>query len=188
MPKPCSILLVVLCAGLSGGFARAGTVALDFEGFADDTALTNQYSGFLFTNTRIWTAGLSLNELEFPPHSGVNAAIGASAPITISFSAPVLSFSGLTLSAFDSLNQGVGTANSTFGANFVSTGNPANELLQVSFSGGISRVSIAGGSSGSSFALDDVTVTTPVSASVPEPSSGWIVLSGFVLACILGRR
>jgi hypothetical protein len=174
--------------------ARAGTVTLDFESFADGTSLTNQYVGFLFTNASVFTAGLSLNDLEFPPHSGTNVAVDAGGPITIGFTSPVLSFSGfftyssaLTIDAFDSLNQAVGTTNSAFTSNFVSSGRPANELLQVSFAGGISRVSITGGVSGSSFTLDDATVNTPVSG-VPEPSSGFMVLACLLLVGFLGGR
>ena len=101
--------------------ARADTI--DFEGLADSTILTNQYPGITFTNAIILTAGISLNEFEFPPHSGVNVASDNNGPITIVFSSPVLSFSGyftyvepLTLDAFDSLGacpskapEGVGT-------------------------------------------------------------------------------
>jgi hypothetical protein len=167
--------------------ARAGTVTLDFESFADGTSLTNQYVGFLFTNASVFTAGLSLNELEFPPHSGTNVAVDAGGPITIGFTSPVLSFSGfftygsaLTIDAFDSLNQSVGTTNSAFTSNFVSSGNPPNELLQVTFAGGISHVSITGDLAGSPFTLDDATVSTPTESSVPEPSS-----TCMVLACLL---
>jgi hypothetical protein len=169
--------------------ARAGTISLDFEAFTDSTILTNQYSGFLFTNTDVWSAGLSLNEADFPPRSGTNVAADVGGQISIAFSAPVLTFSGfftyssaLTLNAFDSLNQGVGTANSAFSSNFTSSGNPPNEFLQVSFAGGISHVIITGNPSDGSFVLDDVTVTTPSNA-VPEPSSQVLIISGLLLCC-----
>jgi hypothetical protein len=55
--------------------ANAGLISVDFEGLADSTSLTNQYAGLLFTNASVVTAGLSLNEIEFPPRSGVNVAI-----------------------------------------------------------------------------------------------------------------
>lgn len=114
--------------------ARAGTITLNFEGFANNASLTNQYAGFQFTNTRISTAGLSLNEIEFPAHSGTNVVTDLGGPISIAFTSPVLTFSGfftyssaLTIFAFDSLNQAVGTTNSAFASNFVSSGNPAEE-------------------------------------------------------------
>jgi len=45
---------------------------LDLEGFPDSTILGTQSPGVTFTNTIILSAGISLNEFEFPPHSGVN--------------------------------------------------------------------------------------------------------------------
>jgi hypothetical protein len=59
---------------LAGRAASAGSITLDFEGFPDSTILSTQYSGLTFTNAIILTAGISLNEFEFPPHSGVNVA------------------------------------------------------------------------------------------------------------------
>ena len=74
------VLPVSLCAGI---------VTLDFEGFPDGTLLTNQYSGLTFTNATVLMAGISLNEFEFPPRSGVNVVSDNGAPILISFSTPV---------------------------------------------------------------------------------------------------
>jgi hypothetical protein len=50
-------------------------IVLDFEGPPDATILSNQYAGFSFSNAQILTASASLNEFEFPPHSGVNVAL-----------------------------------------------------------------------------------------------------------------
>lgn len=184
--------LLLVTIGLQAG-ALAGIV-LDFEGFADSTTLTNQYTGLVFTNTEIVTAGLSLNDAEFPPHSGTNVATDLGGPISITFSAPVLSFSAfftyssaLTINAFDSLNNGVGTSNSAFGSNFTSSTNPPNEFLGVAFAGGISRVSIVGAPGGSSFVLDDATLTTPGGA-VPEPSGFLMTLSGLVVSGLVGAK
>lgn len=170
--------------------AVAGSITLDFEGFADSTSLTSQYPGFLFSGSNILTAGLSLNDLEYPPRSGANVAGNSGGPITILFTVPVLTFGGyftyssaLTVEAFDSLNQSIGTASSGFTSNFVSSGNTPNEHLQLSFVGGISNITI----SGTSFTLDDLTVTTPDITSVPEPASGVLILSGLI-ACVYYRR
>ncbi len=175
-------------------FARGGSITFDFEGFSDGTALTNQYAGILFANTSVLTAGISLNDLEFPPHSGTNVAADAGGPISIAFSSPILNFSGyftyasaVTITAFDSLNQIVGTTNSAFTANYVSSGNPPNDLLQISYAGGISDLTIAGNLAGSSFVMDDVTITTPGIAA-PEPASGLMVLSVILAAVLWSRR
>jgi hypothetical protein len=173
---------------------HGASMTFNFEGFSDGTTLTNQYAGLLFANTNILTAGLSLNELEFPPHSDANVAADAGGPISIAFSSPILSLSGyftyssaLTITAFDSSNQIVATTNSAFSANYVSSGNTPNELLQVSFAGGISDVSILGSPTGSSFFMDDVTIATPTSTT-PEPSSGLLVLSAVFFVGFLALR
>jgi hypothetical protein len=186
--------ICILLVGIYGPIAAAGTVqTFDFEGFADSTTLNSQYTGLLFSNTRVLTAGLSLNDIEFPPHSGTNVAADSGGPVSVVFSSPILSFSGfftysvgLTITAFDSSNQIVATTDSAFAANFVSSGNPPNELLQVSFAGGISEVSILGNPAGGSFVVDDMTVTSPGST-VPEPSSGLMVLSAIASSGILAR-
>jgi len=174
--------------------ARAGTV-IDFEGFPDSTILTNQYGGLAFTNAIILTAGISLNEFEFPPHSGVNVASDNGGPISISFDGPILSFSGyftyvepLTLDAFDSGSNLVDSATSAFSSNDALFGDPGsspNEFLQVDFAGGISSVTITGDPLGGSFVMDDVTYTT---ADVPEPKSSFFFLSGAAALFTLRRK
>src|ERR1700722_13497991 len=72
----------------------AKATLIDFEGLPDSTVVTNQYAGLLFSNAVILTAGFSLNEFEFPPHSGVNVLSDNGGPISITFDGPVLSFSG----------------------------------------------------------------------------------------------
>jgi len=174
--------------------ARAGTV-LNFEGFPDSSILTNQYSGLTFTNAIILTAGISLNEFEFPPHSGVNVASDNGGPISISFDTTILSFSGyftyvepLTLDAFDSGSNLVDSATSAFSSNDALFGDPGsspNEFLQVNFAGGISGVSITGDPLGGSLVMDDITYTT---ADVPEPESTFLFLSGVVALLTLRRK
>ena len=63
----------------------ASTTTIDFEGLADSTFLSTQYSGVVFSNAQILTAGVSLNELKIPPHSGVNVAADDSGPMSLFF-------------------------------------------------------------------------------------------------------
>jgi len=155
--------------------ARAGTIS--FEGLPDSTILTNQYLGLTFTNAIVLSTGIGVNEFEFPPHSGTNVASDNNGPLSIIFSGPVSSFSGyftyaapLTLAAFNAANTQVASASSLFSANYVSSGNPPNELLQVSFAPGISRVTITGDPAGGSFVMDDITYTS-ASPATPEPGT-----------------
>jgi hypothetical protein len=169
-------------------------ITVNFEGFADGTAITTQYAGLIFSNATIATSGVSLNEFEFPPKSGVNVAIDNGGPITIAFSTAVSSFDAfftysvpLTLDAFNSSNTLVDSANSLFSNNEGLSGVPGsspNKLMQVSSSGGISSVEILGAPSGGSFTIDDVTFTT----SVPEPSSLILALAGSAVLIAFRRR
>jgi hypothetical protein len=175
----------------------AGTVTLDFEGFPDSTALTNQYPGLTFSNTTVITAGVSLNEFEFPPHSGTNVVFDDGGAISIDFASPILSFSGfftytvpLTLAAFDATSAQVASTTSTFSNNLALSGDPGsspNEFLQVSFASGISSLTITGDPAGGSFVLDDATYGTG-SSTVPEPGSLALLLSGSMIVAILKRR
>jgi len=173
---------------------QAGTITLDFERFPDSTILTNQYPGVMFTDAIILTAGISLNEFEFPPHSGVNVASDNTGPITLTFASTITSFSGyftyaepLTVDAFGPTNNLVASATSAFSNNEAlsgDTGSSPNEFLQVSFAGGINSVTITGDPAGASFTLDDATYTKGGS-SVPEPSTNVLVILGGLLAFLL---
>ena len=155
-----------------------------FEGFPDSTSLTTQYPGLTFTNATVITAGITLNEFEFPPHSGANVVFDDGGAISISFASPILSFSGfftylepLTLTAFDSGSTQVGQALSLFSSNLAlsgDSGSSPNEFLSLSFASGISSVTVTGAPFGGSFVLDDATYIS----AVPEPSSIFLLLSG----------
>jgi hypothetical protein len=172
--------------------ARA-SITYDFESFVDSDIVTNQPPGAIFANTIIFTAGISLNEFEFPPHSGTNVASDNGGPISVTFTDPALNFSGyftyatqLTLTAFDNGSNQVGQAVSLYNSNMALSGDPGstpNEFLQVAFGSGISSVTITGDPAGGSFVMDDLAFQ---SADVPEPSSFFLLLSG--VAALAFRR
>src|SRR5579862_8498482 len=124
MSRSLGLAVLLLMVSLSVGFANT----IDFEGFPDSTPVTTQYAGLVFSNATIISAGTSLNELEFPPTSGINVVFDDGGPMSITFLTPVTAFSAfftyseqLTLTAIDTLNKPV-TATSLFSANFVSSG------------------------------------------------------------------
>ena len=127
----------------------------------------------------IATAGVSLNEFEAPPRSGVDVVEDTVGPISIQFSSPIIGFGGyfnyavpLTLTAFNAAGQQVGAATSLFSNDFALSGDPGskpNEFLQILYPAGFSRVTITGDPNGGSFTLDDATVTS--AAPVPEAST-----------------
>lgn len=166
------IASMVLLAG-----KPATAAVINFEGFADSTALTNQIAGLTFTNSGILSAGISLNEFEFPPHSGVNVVVDNGGAMTIAFSAPQTSVSAfityaapLTFQAFNSGNSLLASVSSAFSINAALSGDPGsspNELFSIT-QAGITKLVITGDPSGASFVLDDLTFSARAVA-VPEP-------------------
>ena len=186
---------VVLALGLTmmAAPASAAVVVYDFDALADSTPLTSQLAGLSFSNATVLKAGISLNELDFPPRSGDGVVFDAGGAISISFVAPVLSVGGyftylsaLSLSAFDSASNLLGTVTSAYAANNVSTGDPGsspNELLLfTAASDVIARVVITGDITGSSFVLDDLTLNN-VNA-VPEPQTLLLALAMLGAGCL----
>lgn len=159
----------------------AGQLTLDFEGFEDSTPLTTQIVGLTFSNATVLTAGISLNEFEFPPHSGANVVFDDGGPLTIGFAAPISSFSAyftytvpLTITALNQVGAQLGSATSLFSNNLALSGEPGsspNERLSLAFSGGITSLVIAGDQLGGSFVLDDVAYSP-----VPEPATAGLAL------------
>jgi hypothetical protein len=179
---------------LASGLLFSDTVT--FEQFNDGDRLTNQVAGLTFSSAAVLTAGISLNELEFPPHSGVNAVFDDGGPITISFASPVSAFSGyftyttpLKLKEFDSNNQLLASVSSQFTSNLAISGDPGshpNELFQIFFLApiAISKVTVTGDPAGGSFTMDDISFQSATVSTVPEPHS--VLLSICGATCLLG--
>ena len=179
------VLLVLMPSAL-----MANTTVINFDNLADSAAVTSQFLGLTFSNTTALTAGISLNELDFPPLSGNNVVTDDSGPISIVFASPVDSVGGyfthttpVTLQVFNTANTQLGSTSTLYSGNLISSGNPPNEFLTLAFSGSIKTVKITGDPAGFSFTLDNLTYSTPPSASVPESSSVTLFFSG--LACLI---
>ena len=184
--------------------SRAGVVVIDFETFPDATAITDstpittQFPGLTFTNTTVISAGITLNEFEFPPHSWSNVGFDDGGPISITFASSILSFGAyftytvpLTLSAFDGANNLVARATPAFSNNLAlsgDSGSSPNEFLSLSFPSGIVRVSITGDPAGSSFVFDDLTVETSDTGVVPEPTSLTLVLISMAASFAMRKK
>ena len=195
--RSCLVILAMMAFGLAAAQSvAADPVTIDFEGFGDGTSLTNQVSGITFSNAIVLTAGQSLNEAEVPPHSGFNVVSDDGGPLSINFASPTASFSGyftyavqITLEAYDSSNNLLGSINSLFSNNFLLSGDAGStpgELLSFSFAQGISRIVITGDPGGASFVLDDMTIQAPVE--VPEPASVSLLALGSLALAAYGRR
>ncbi len=168
-----------ICLALAWAPA-ARSASLDFEGFLDTTPLTHQYPNVTFTNATVLTAGLSLNEVDFPPLSGTNVILDDSGAMNAVFSTPLSSWAGyltytspLTLTFFGSGNAVLGVVNSAFSNNTAAggdAGSAPNELLFFSSLAGIEGVQILGDPGGGSFTADDWELTASAVSDVPEPA------------------
>jgi hypothetical protein len=191
-------LVGLLALGVVATPAPGETIG--FEGFPDSTILTTQSPGLTFTNAIILTSGISLNEFEFPPHSGVNVVSDNNGPMTIDFSSLITSFSGyftylepLTLDAFNASDTEVATATSKFSNNTACLGGPPcfgdpgsspNEFIELGFAGGISSVTITGDPLGGSITMDDMSY----SSAVPEPNTRALLTCAIILSLFLKRK
>jgi hypothetical protein len=171
----------------------------NFEGIADNTALTTQLTGLTFTGSSVYTSGISLNNAQYPPRSGVNVVTNTTgSSITITFATPIPSVSGyytysggnLTVQAFSATSALLATATSAFANNTAlsgALGSSPNELITVS-SPGIASITITG-TGVNSFTLDDLTygaATTVPTVSVP--AIGGLIFLLALLGCFAAGR
>ncbi|WP_374692546.1 hypothetical protein [Accumulibacter sp.] len=190
-----STAAALLCAGTLAS-APAAALTINFETLADGEALTSQFAGLTFSNAVALHAGVSLNEFEFPPRSGSVVIADDGGPIGVSFANPVSHIdayftyaSPVTLTAFDVLDQVLGSVTSTYGSNLALSGDAGsspNELLQLAFAAGIARLALTGDPAGYSFVLDDLSFT-PTAVPIPEPATPLLTMIGF-FGLLAGRR
>lgn len=81
------VIVALLCLFCLGVTKPAKAIMLDFEDMTDLTSVSESYSsyGVHFQNAISLTAGFSLNEIDFPPSSGLVAIGDDNAPIRITF-------------------------------------------------------------------------------------------------------
>jgi hypothetical protein len=185
-----TITFVIFLTALFG--IPSGATTLDFEGVADSQSVDDFYSGVTFTNAVAHIAGISLNDAELPPVSGVTVAINENGPISIVWLSAVTDFSGfftytapLTLEFFLSgVSEGI--SEGAFSDNLALSGDPGsspNERL--TSPAGIIFDSVFLSSAGS-YGLDDISFTQS-SGAVPEPSE--TLPAALVVGCVfLGLR
>lgn len=190
------IFLTALCALL--GLPLAQATVIDFDGLADGDSVTTQFADVTFQNALVFAEGGNLNELEFPPKSGLNVVSDDGGPIIISFINPMTSVSGfftyttgLSFLAFDSIGTQIAAASSAFSSNLALSGDlgsTPNEFLQVTSVGGIASVSISGDLAGGSFTLDDFTFRQASLNTVSEPATFALLSIGLGAIGLRRRR
>lgn len=192
MTRTQPVLLVALLS-LLPAIASASPVLIDFEGLDDLASVDGLIPGITFTHATVLTAGISLDEFEFPPASGAKVAFDDGGPMRIDFANPIAAFRGrftysspLTLEAFDAGGLSLGMVSSAFGSSLALSGDPGsrpNERLKAAF-GSISYVIIKGDPLGTSFTVDDVRISP---TTVPEPATFGLMFLG-ATAILLRRK
>jgi hypothetical protein len=176
--------LFVWLVGLSPGSSSGAMV--NFEAFGDSFTLTNEVPGLSVAGGTILTAGISLNEFDFPPRSGSNVLGALSGVLLLSFSGDpdqvsayftfaemlhVTAFGagGAVLADFDSL-----VASNLGSQSLIEVLAPDIELLQLTTTGF------------SAFTLDDLVFVS--AGTVPEPSSIFLAVVALLLLLLSRLR
>lgn len=187
-------ILAITFSLLAINHTQAATI--DFEGLEDSISLTNQYASndIIFSNATVLSSGISLNEFEFPPHSGANVAVDDNAPILLQLNKPFTDLRGyftysapITITAYDETDSLLASINSAFSSNLAfsgDVGSAPNEFMQLNSAVPFVKVLIIGSPTGSSFALDDLSGT----AVVPLPASIYLFTSALTGLLALNRK
>ena len=192
IPSRLRVVTTIAALALSANTASASPIIIPFENFFSDGDVVGQIGPLVFTNATVQTAGISLNELEAPPLSGVNVISDIGGPMRIDLVNPIASLGGfftyatmLSFKAFDASDNLLGEVSSAFASNLALSGDAGsspNEFLQLAFPN-MAYVTITGDVAGSSFVADDL-VVDPL---VPEPSLLALTLLG-AAACWRRRK
>ena len=168
-------------------------MSYNFETLWNDEGIAVQLNGLLLSNAVALESGVRLNELEVPTHSGQLVISDLGVPLGLIFALPFVMLEAyftyllpITINAYDVDDLLVRTVSSAFSNNLGCTAGPPcagavgsapNDHLLVIYTPGIFRVEIVGDPFGSSFTVDDVSV----SSQVPEPGLLLYVLSALAL-------
>jgi hypothetical protein len=185
------VVFLAACLSTLPAPAAAAPITIDFEddGFFDLETVT-QIGEVTFSNTLLVTDpanGGSLNEVDFPPHSGFNVITEFGGPMTISFLNPVDTFGAFISHAADLTINFYGVGGGLLGA--VSSATPtlgSHELFATALTG-ISFLTFTSAIGAGSFTLDDLSFNT-VDGTEPIPEPSTLLLVGTGVAALVRRR
>ncbi len=163
----------------------AQAAPIDFEQFTDSYAVSTEVPGVAFSGGTVLTAGVGLNDIDFPPVSGQNVLAALTGVLTITTDAPVDQLSAyftyastLNFSGYDS------ALNLLFSVDTPSISNLGSHYLFTTTQADLSSLVISA-QGGTAFTLDDLQIGI---AAVPEPGVLALVLLGALGAAISRRR
>ena len=177
--------------------ADAAPVTIDFESLAELEVVTNQFAAdqVAFGNLIVLEAFSTLNEIDFPPTSGVHAVTGlAEGPAIIDFLLPASLFSVQIITGDDALVQAFGAGDVLLGSELVAANLGSPVLVEFLHAGpDIEYVTFASQLTGSAFflTLDDVVFDREVpvpEAPIPEPSGFLMLATGLIPIWLAIRR
>lgn len=172
--------------------ASAVVTTIDFEGLADFTSVDNQFLGLgvdFNGSASVLTLGVSLSS-SFPPNSGTNVIFDDPTGTIRADSVGLLwDFVGgyvtgntnVVLTAFDVLNNVLGTS-STGGANFIGSGGPPPNIFLSVNASNIAYATFT--DSSNTFTVDDF----QFQQQVPTPTAAVLALIGLGMSGRLQRR
>lgn len=165
----------------SASVFAASQIVLNFESFGDGDIVGSSIADLSFSGDVIATAGLLLEEADFPPRSDVSVLVNVDSVIAVDFASPVFSVGAyvtharpLVLAAYDQGSRLLGSVSTLFSTNTVLDGpteSQVNERLQVTSAVGIDRATFTCASQGALFALDDFYYDTEAAPPAPEPGT-----------------
>jgi hypothetical protein len=172
---------------------------IDFEDLTDLTSITNQYASqhATFSNAMILTSGSSLNEIDFPPHSGSNVAYNNFGVMRIDFGSTAYDWSafftynaGVSVKVWDEFDNLLGTTTSAYSENYTTSANPfANEQLSFSSASGFRAITIEGFAGSGDIVMDDMSYSmADAPAAVPEPGTLVLFASGLAASGLTAIR
>lgn len=176
-------IALTLCLGLACNGAAA--MPVHFEQFTDTFPLTNEVSGLTFSGGNVLTAGVSLNEFDYPPSSGSNVLAALLGSLTVNADTPFDQFSAsftfedsLNFSGFDNLGNLLFIFDSPVASNL------GSHTLIGQSAPGIASLVVAS-QSGTPFTMDDFDIGV---SSVPEPGTLGLLTLGAAAGATVRRR
>ena len=154
------LCVILACLGLPV-VAPGQAAVVDFESLPEGQSAGSQVPGLTFTNATVLQSAASLNEVEYPPHSGSKVVCDVGGPMVLTFNYPISSISGFFTHSkpitIQALSAGGGTI-ATTSSNANNLG--GSESLTLNWPDAVTKVLIQSDPGGSSFTLDDLSFST----------------------------